>query len=153
LSHVKRLAFLGMAVVVLAACGGGHKGSSTTTGFTAADKAQITSAYQTFFSAKTPVSKKPALLQDGSKFAATISALANNPLAANLKAKVSKVTLEGANRAKVVYTIYLGSTPALKNQVGTAIKENGSWLVGYASLCKLLALEGSTPAACKSAGG
>ena len=151
MSPVKRLAFLGIAVVALAACGGGGK-TSTTTG-SPSDTAQIKQVWTSFFSNKTPVAKKPDLLQNGSKFASTIQALARNPLARNLNAKVSKVTLEGSDRAKVVYSVYLGSTPALKNQTGTAIKENGSWKVGDASLCRLLALEGSTPAACKTAAG
>ena len=151
LSSVKRLALLGIAVVaVLAACGGS---SSGTTSSGANQAAQVKQVWTSFFSAKTPAAKKPALLQDGSKFASTISALSSNPLARKLSAKVSKVTFHGANRATVVYTVYLGTTPALKNQSGTAVKQNGSWKVGYASLCRLLTLEGSTPAACKSAGG
>ncbi len=152
LSPVK-LALLGVVLAAaLAACGGGGgKGSTSPSGPN--DAAQVKQVWTSFFSSKTPVSKKPALLQNGTKFSSTISALASNPLAQNLKAKVSKVTLHGSNRATVVYTVYLGSTPALENQSGTAVKENGSWKVGDASLCKLLGLEGSTPAACKNVSG
>jgi hypothetical protein len=38
---------------------------------------------------------------------------------------------------------------ALPKQTGTAVRENGTWKVGYASLCKLVSLQGSTPSACK----
>jgi hypothetical protein len=62
---------------------------------------------------------------------------------------VSSVTIEGGDNAKVVYTVKLGGA-GLPKQTGTAVRENGTWKVGYASLCKLVALQGSTPSACKS---
>ncbi|HLX33245.1 MAG TPA: hypothetical protein VKR79_10830 [Gaiellaceae bacterium] len=139
---MKRLALLIASVLVLAACGGGGGGNSET--------AKIQQVWTSFFSSKTPVSQKPAMLENGSKFASTITALASNPLASQLSAKVSKVTLRGTDTAEVVFSIYLGSTAALKNQIGYAYKTHGKWVVGSASLCKLIALQGSTPAACKS---
>jgi hypothetical protein len=48
----------------------------------------------------------------------------------------------------VAYTVKLGSA-GLPKQTGTAVRENGTWKVGYASLCRLVALQGSTPSACK----
>ncbi len=139
---MRRLVLLLVSVLVLAACGGGGGGTS--------DTAKITHVWTSFFSAKTPVSQKPAMLQDGSRFASTITALAKNPLASNLSSKVSTVTLQGSSKAKVVFSVYLGSTAVLKDQTGYASKQNGNWVVDYASLCKLIALEGSTPAACKA---
>jgi hypothetical protein len=55
--------------------------------------------------------------------------------------------------ADVTYNIVVGGSPALSNQTGTAILQNGTWKVGDASFCGLLALEngGKTsglPAAC-----
>jgi ABC-type glycerol-3-phosphate transport system substrate-binding protein len=156
---VRRLALLLVAVLALAACGSSSKKApleTTSKQVQAFERAQITQTWESFFSSKTPVSKKPALLQNGSQFKSVIEAFASNPLAKNVSAKVSKVTLEApadsSTRAKVAYTIYLGSTPALSNQTGVAVRENpsASWKVGDASLCKLIALEGSTPPACKS---
>jgi hypothetical protein len=139
---VKRVALLVASVLLLAACGGGGGGNP--------EAAKVEQVWTSFFSAKTPVAQKPAMLQDGSRFAAAITSLSRNPLASQLSAKVSSVTLQGSNKAKVVYSIYLGSTAALKDQTGYASKQNGKWVVDYASLCKLIALQGSTPAACKS---
>ena len=67
------------------------------------------------------------------------------------------VTNVTASQATVKYDILLGGTPALKNQTGTAVNQNGTWKVGVASFCGLLTLEnaGKTaglPAPCKSAG-
>jgi hypothetical protein len=141
---VKRVAPIVFAVLLLAACGGGS-GSSQ------ADPAtQVKQNWTTFFSAKTPAAQKGALLQDGSRFQSAITSLASNPLASQLSAKVSSVTLEGGDKAKVVYSIYLGKTAALSNQVGYAYKQGGKWLVGYVGLCKLIELQGTTPAACTS---
>jgi hypothetical protein len=138
-----------VAVLALAACGGGHMASPPTTNSTAADKAQIKSAYEKFFSGQTSVSDRVALLQNGSTFEGVIRGFATLPLAKNVNATVSSVTLQGANNAKVVYTVKLGSA-GLPRQTGTAVRQNGVWKVGDASLCKLVSLQGSTPSVCKS---
>jgi hypothetical protein len=101
------------------------------------------------------VSKRVSLLEDGSQF--PTSTLAATGLAAEAKAKVLTVTNVTSSQATVKYDILLGSTPALKNQTGTAVNQNGTWKVGVASFCGLLTLEnaGKTaglPAPCKSTG-
>ena len=138
---VRRLALVFVAALVLAACGGSSGGKSSST-------AQIKSAYTKFFSGKSSVSERVAVLQNGPRFKGLVRSFASNPLAKKASATVSSVTLQGANKAKVVYTVELGGT-ALPTQTGTAVRQNGTWKVGYASLCKLVALQGSTPAACK----
>jgi hypothetical protein len=142
---VRRLAVVVVAGLALAACG---SSSHTSTTGDAAAKAQIKSAYEKFFSGQSSVSDRVALLQNGSQFKSVIQSFASNPLAKNVKVTVSSVRLEGANEAKVVYTVKLGSA-GLPKQTGTAVRENGTWKVGYASLCRLVALQGSTPSACK----
>jgi hypothetical protein len=137
---MKRVALLLGVVLLLAACGGGSGKKS--------DADQVKEVWTKFFSAKTPVSEKPAMLQDGARFKSAITELGNNPLAAGLSAKVSKVTLEGADKAKVVFSIYLGNIAAFKDQIGHAYKLNGKWLVGYEDLCKLIEQGGTAPAAC-----
>ena len=137
---MKRLVLIGACTLVLAACGGG--GTS--------DVDQVKHVWTSFFSAQTDASEKPAMLQNGAKFAAAIQSLAGNPLAAHLSSKVSTVTLERSNKAKVVFSIYLGNTAVLTNKTGYAYKENGKWLVGSAVLCGLLAQYETPPAACTS---
>ena len=144
---VRRLALVVVGGLALAGCGGSS--GTTTTDTTAAARAQIKSAYVKFFSGKTPVSDRVAVLQNGSRFKGLVTSFANNPLAKNVNVTVSSVTLEGGDNAKVVYTVKLGGA-GLPKQTGTAVRENGTWKVGYASLCKLVALQGSTPSACKS---
>ena len=140
---MRRLALVLVLVVALSACGGSSKSNS------ADDQAQIKSAYEKFFSGKTSVSDRVALLQNGSKFKGLVSTFASNPLAKNVSAKVSSVTLQGANKARVVYVVSFAGT-SLPKQTGTAVRQNGKWKVGDASLCKLIALGGTTPSACKS---
>jgi hypothetical protein len=141
----------------LAACGGSGKQTTTTSTTTspAAEKAAIKSAYEKFFSSKTPTSQRVKLLQNGTQFEAEIDALAKNPLATNTSATVSSVTLQGANDAKVVYTVNIAGAPipGLKNRTGTAVRENGTWQVGDASFCALVSLGGKPPKACKNVGG
>lgn len=144
---MRRLALVLVAALALAGCGGSS--GTTTTDTTAAARAQIKSAYVKFFSGKTPVSDRVAVLQNGSRFKGLVTSFANNPLAKNVNVTVSSVTLEGGDNAKVVYTVKLGGA-GIPKQTGTAVRENGTWKVGSASLCKLVALQGSTPSACKS---
>ena len=145
---MRRLALLLVSVFALAACGGSSHTPTAMTNDTAGALAQIKGAYQKFFSGRTSVSDRVALLQNGPQFKSVIQVFASNPLAKNVNVAVSSVRLEGANEAKVVYTVKLGSA-GLPKQTGTAVRENGTWKVGYASLCRLVALQGSTPPACK----
>jgi hypothetical protein len=140
---VRRPVLLLVLVLALAACGGSSKPKTSN------DVAQIKSAYAKFFSGKTSVSDRVALLENGAHFKSLIQTFAANPLAKNVTATVSSVTLQGADKAKVVYVVKFGGT-SLPAQTGSAVRENGTWKVGSASLCKLVALQGSTPSACKS---
>jgi hypothetical protein len=140
---VRRLAPVLVLALALAACGGSSKSK------TSDEQAQIRSAYEKFFSGKTSVTDRVALLQNGSRFKGLVTSFASNPLAKNVSATVSSVTLQGSNKAKVVYVVkFAGSS--LPQQTGSAIRQSGTWKVADASLCKLVALQGSTPAICKS---
>ncbi len=117
----------------------------------------IAANWAAFFDAKTPVAKRISLLQDGQVFASVIRAQAGSGLAASATAKVAHVAVVSPSHAKVTYSILIGGQPALSNQSGVAVLQNGTWKVGLASFCGLLAVEngGKTsglPAACKSAG-
>ena len=136
-----------LAAAGLAACGSSMH--TSTRGNTANAQAQIRSAYEQFFSPKTPLADRVAVLQDGSRFKSIVASFASNPLAKNVKVTVSSVTPESGNKAKVVYTVKFGGT-SLPTQTGSAVLQDGTWKVGFASLCKLVALQGSTPSACKS---
>jgi hypothetical protein len=161
-----------VAMAVLAGCGGGSPGStppstphhssapagaptpapttSTSSGGGAADTAAISRAFVEFFSGKTPAAQKIALLQNGTAFSTTITAQAGSSLATSTTATVSKVTATSPTGASVIYTISLAGSPALKNQNGQAVKEDGTWKVGDATFCALLTLEGNAPAICKT---
>ena len=119
------------------------------------DEKEITTNWEAFFNAKTPVAKRVSLLQDGTTFSSIIKSQAGSGLAAEATAQVTKVTLITTSEAQVTYDILVSGTPELKNQNGTAVLQDGTWKVGVASFCGLLTLEngGSTsslPAACKA---
>jgi len=129
---------------------------ATTSGNSAAEKL-IAANWVAFFNAHTPTSKRIDLLQDGSMFASVIKAQAGSGLAGSASAKVTKVTVTTPTQAKVTYDILVGGQPALSGKSGVAVKQGGTWKVGVASFCGLLALEngGKTsglPSACKAAG-
>jgi hypothetical protein len=125
--------------------------------YSSSDESVIAANWMAFFNPGTPVAKWIALLQDGQQFATVIKSQASSGLAAQASAKVTKVTLISPTQAKVVCTIYEGGRPALANQTGVAVKQDGTWKVGIASFCGLLALENggktaAVPPACKAAG-
>lgn len=116
--------------------------------------AEITTNWEKFFSSSTPTAERVALLQNGSKFGAAITAFASLPLASGIGAKVTDVTLNSATSATVTYSITSGGTSLLSGQKGTAVYQDGTWKVGDASLCGLFKLipGGTVPSACSSAG-
>jgi hypothetical protein len=80
--------------------------------------------------------------------------MAGSSLAQGASASVQSVTLTSPTQATVHYSILVGGAPALPNQKGTAVYENGTWKVGLGSFCSLLTLQnnGKAPAGCPSAG-
>ena len=132
------------------ATGSGSGGTGTSSGAVA----QITANWEKFFSSATPLSEKAALLQNGQVFNSAISSFSTSPLAANVSAKVTGVTLTSATKATVKYNLIAAgqSIPS----TGAAVLENGTWKVADSSFCGLLSeaaslTNSSVPAACKSA--
>jgi hypothetical protein len=125
-------------------------------GSSSSSEQAITTNWEAFFNPQTPVAKRVSLLQDGQALSSVIKAQAGSGLASEATAKVTKVTVTSPTQAKVTYTILLSGSPVLKNQGGVAVYQDGTWKVGLASFCGLLAVENSgdtssLPAACKSA--
>ena len=157
--------------LILAACGGGGSPSAKsasqkpTSSATAAAEpvsgpaavAAITANWKTVFNGKAPIPRRLALVQDGSQVAAFVQAQAKTSFgqaATGSTATVSAVTITSPSQATVHYQVLLLGTPLLKNQVGTAIYQDGIWKVAIASFCGLAYLEypkGSSklPAACR----
>jgi len=116
--------------------------------------AQIKANWEAFFSGTTSAAKKISLLQNGQKFAGVIEVQARSGLAKSASAKVTAVSVTSPAKATVTYDILLAGKPALTNQTGQAVHQDGTWKVGDASFCALLALEngGKAPSVCSSAG-
>ena len=138
---MKRAAGIVCAVLFLAACGGGGGNSATD---------QIRAAYTGFFTAKSSLAAHVALMQDGPKFKSVVKSFLGNPLASSVSATVSKVTMQGAAKAKVIYSVKISGF-ALDNQTGYAVLQGGKWKVADSTLCGLLSMDGiGAPAVCKS---
>ena len=128
--------------------------ASASSASTASAVAQIKADWEAFFSGTTPAAKKIALLQNGQKYAAIIQAQAASGLAQSASAQVTTVHVISSTQATVIYDIVIGGKPALSNQTGTAVYQDGVSKVGDASFCQLLPLEnnGKAPSVCSSAG-
>lgn len=117
------------AVLVLAACGGG--------GNSAED--QIRAAYMGFFSTEGSLADHEALVEDGTKPTSPVQAthfVGMSP--ETVSVSVSDVTLQGADRAKVIfrtqYRIYNGE------RTGYAVLQDGKWKVASETVCELVAI-------------
>ena len=112
--------------------------------------AQITANWEAFFDGKTSAAKKISLLENGQKFASVINAQAGSGIATSAGATVHSVVVNSPAQATVRYDITLNGTPALSNQSGTAVYQDGMWKVGDVSFCQLLKIEnaGTAPPVC-----
>jgi hypothetical protein len=97
------------------------------------------------------------LLENGSQFAASLSAFSSSPLAAAVTSKVDSVTVTSATKAKVKYDLSaLGATVA-SGATGDSVLQDGTWKVGDDVFCGLLSQAKSAglsipvPATCSSA--
>jgi len=169
-TYGRTLALLGACaafVVGIAACGSSTPSSSSTSkpavtsppttaspSVSASAATEITANWVKFFNFSTPTSERVPLLQNGSDFTAILQAQSSNKMYSSANAKVISVSNITPTTATVKYDILLGTTPALTNQIGTAVYQDGTWKVGDSALCGLLTLEGvkPLPAACSSAG-
>jgi len=147
------------ALAAVTACGSSSSPAtppaSSPAATSAAAQAAVKADWVAFFSAKTPVTRRVALLQNGQEFASVIRAQASSPLASSATAAVTKVSITSPAEAKVTYSILVDGKPALTKQAGVAVYQDGTWKVGDASFCGLLTLEnnGKTaglPAACRA---
>lgn len=131
------------------ACGGSDDESdaAATTGPPSVTEA-VTRSYERFFDGGTDAEEKMAVLENGKAFADTINAQADSPMSKSTAATVSGVASTGTDHADVTYTILMGGKPALANQPGSAIYQDGTWKVTAATFCALLTLQGNPPAVC-----
>ena len=121
----------------------------------AAAQKTIAANWTASFNPKEPAARRLALLQDGQQLASALAGMAKSSVAATTSARVTAVRIVSPTQAKVTYDILLSGKPVLTGQSGTAVLENGTWKVGLASFCGLLALQDggtkSLPAACRTA--
>ena len=136
------------AAALLASCsssGGSTASSSTPAGSPSfnqsAATAQVTQAWQSFFSKTTPISQKETLLQNGTtSMMPAVQAFATDPRVGQVTATVQKVTFPSPTEADVSYQISLNGTVMESGMAGKAVNVNGQWLVSDATLCGLLQL-------------
>ncbi|MFH0916864.1 MAG: hypothetical protein V1912_10505 [bacterium] len=161
-----RYAVLGLLVVALAAlvaaCGGSSEttttsttaapttssastsssvASSSTSGVLTGDEATIAENWVKFFDGTLPPADKIGLLENGQQYTKEIEAQGASALAKMATAEVSSVSITSPTAAEVKYTILVGGQPALPNQTGEAILQDGVWKVGADSFLALLALQ------------
>lgn len=158
---VKAAGVTGLALLVIAGCGGSSGGSTvadqtpTQTTSTAsapanapADpakaKAEITANWETFFDPATPQDKAAALLQNADQLqqALQVAAQARKP-DQKLSATVKDVAFTSPTEATVTYDLLINGSPVLAGSTGKAVLVDGTWKVSQTTFCTLTALAAS----------
>jgi predicted cobalt transporter CbtA len=114
----------------------------------AADVAAIKSAYIAFFDPNTDLQKSLSLLQDGADFKDSVVSQGNSSYAKQASVTVSKVVVNSADKATVIFSVLLNKSPILANQTGYSVRQGGVWKVAGVTFCGLLAAQGTPPPAC-----
>jgi hypothetical protein len=117
----------------------------TTTMDVAAATAAITTNWERFFDAGTPLAERESLLENGPAYEQALVMRSGDPLQAQASAKVRSVTITDATHADVVYDVLLSGTPALEGSPGVAVLQDGVWKVSADSFCSLVTLGASGP--------
>ena len=126
-------------------------GTDVASGVNDAAASEITTAYIRFFDPTVAQAEKIALIQDGAAFSQAISQGSKSEFAKTTTVQVTKVNVTSANKATVIFTVLRTGSPALANQIGYAVHENGKWKVAGATFCGLLATQGAVPPVCTTA--
>jgi len=143
----RRLVLPVLVLTALTGCGGGSSKTATPsptpspTPNAAAAKAEITLAWETFFSPKGTVAAHVALLQNGPAFATELAKSAKDPTAQNLSAKVLTVVILGPSASVTYDLLGKGGAKLLPGAMGTAVEEQGVWKVSKATYCTLITLQ------------
>lgn len=145
---------------VLAGCGSSHHTAATspastppgtqTVTATSADERAIVAVYTSFIEPGVPISKKVGMVQDGAAFQPAMESLSQSDFAKIVTVTVSKVTIDSANKATVIFSLQLtGQGTVVPNATGYAIRDHGTWKIAGATLCQLLqANDPKLPAPC-----
>ncbi|MBR7837650.1 hypothetical protein KDL01_30500 [Actinospica durhamensis] len=137
------------AALGLAACSSSSPSGSSTTSSpspqnTATSTAAVTTAWTDFFAKTTPIAQKETLLENGSAMSGAVQAFSTNPMVGQVTASVQSVTFPSPDKADVTYSISLNGHVVENSMAGTAVYQNGKWLVSDTTLCGLLQLAQST---------
>jgi hypothetical protein len=133
-----------------------RSGASTPTGTDVASgvdngaAAEVTSAYVRFFDPTVANALRLDLIQDGAAFSQAIAKQSQTDFAKAASMHVTRVSVNSADKATVIFTVLLDGAPVLPNQTGYAVHEAGKWKVAGVTFCALLAAAGPLPPVCRS---
>jgi len=164
----RRLVLATLVVALLAAgCGDDDDGNSGDAGTTTTKQEtttssineqeaiqQITANVEALFNPALPIQDRVQYLQDGEELRPVVEQTYQilGEQASTASAQVDKVTLNDDGTANIEFQVLLAGTPVLPT-TGTAVLEDGKWLVSKATVCDLITLAGTTPDECADVSG
>src|SRR5829696_7328686 len=158
----RRLVLATVVVALLVAgCGGDDDGGGDDAGTTTTEESttttideqaaieEITANVEAVFNPQLSIDERVSYLEDGQELKALVEQQYQilGPQATQASAQVEEVTVNDDGTADVTFQILLAGTPVVPT-TGTAVLQDGKWLVSKATVCDLISLAGTTPEEC-----
>jgi uncharacterized membrane protein YeiB len=137
-----------IAVIVVLLVRNNNSSNTLSTSQKTAYSKQINTNWSAFFAASTTLTAREKILQNGSQFSQPIQTEFNAFSNEGSSASISSIKYANKTTANVIYTVFLGGQPVLKDQPGQALLINNVWKISDSTLCQLLTLGGTKTAAC-----
>ena len=140
-----------LVLALVAGCGGSSGGDSDAAApspspspsvdTAAAAQAEVKTNWEAFFKGGGKVDDHIALLEDGEKFRAELTASAKDPANAELAANVTDVKVNGTTAAVTYDLLGKGGVVLLGGSMGEASDVGGTWKVSKKTYCQLVSLQ------------
>jgi hypothetical protein len=114
----------------------------------AAAEKEVTTNWETFFSADSDMDERADLLEDGDTLQPLMEAFAGDERQQQVRAVVNEVEFTSPEEATVRYALLLEKATAVPTASGVAVLEDGTWKVAKKTLCGLIELSGSPAPGC-----
>ncbi|HTR71437.1 MAG TPA: hypothetical protein VMH41_14575 [Mycobacteriales bacterium] len=152
--RLSTLIVIASVALTMAACSSGSSGGGNTTptpspngvSDPATAKQQVTTLYNTFFSA--PTAQAKTMVEDGASLGAAFAAAKKLAAGAKESSKVKSVTITGPGTANVTFDLYINGKDTLPGYQAKAVWSDGGWKVSKDTFCTLVGLGGPTPQGC-----
>jgi hypothetical protein len=105
----------------------------------AADADTIAATFVMFFDGARPVAERTELLENGQQFVVQLETMSASAVGKTVSVDISSISTTSASTAEVRFSILVGGEPAVSEQTGKAVLQDGEWKVAAETFLAVLA--------------